>query len=231
MSVKTILIAHQSLAVRDRFAAALAEAQQNYVLAGGAAGVRAALASDRTPVNLVLVDLGLATDDPVALVAEIRATGSRPVAVVVFAGSVQSADLIAALGAAGVAGYVNEHADGPQILPALAPHLFPDNFNRRSSTRRVVAAPVSIQVNQTITTARTRDVGRGGMGIQTLDPLPPDTAVQVSWRVPGGTSEINATARVVWGDRRIGMGMQFVRLASEIQAAIDDFVLAGSRRI
>jgi DNA-binding NarL/FixJ family response regulator len=229
MSVKTILIAHQSLTVRDRFAAALADAQQNYVLAGGVAGARAALASDRTPVNLVLVDLALATDDPLALVTELRSLGPRPVAIVVFAGSVPSAGLIGALASAGVAGYVNEHADAPQILPALAPYLFPDNFNRRSSARRVVAAPVSLRVNQTITTARTRDVGRGGIGIQTLDPLPPETPVQVSLRVPGGTGEISAPARVIWGDRRIGMGMQFERLNTETQAAIDDYVL--SKRI
>ena len=135
MSVKTILVAHRSLAVRDRFAAALAEAKQDYLLAGAEAALRAALANDRAPVSLALLDLGMAGErDAVSFVNEIRDAVQRPLPVIVFAGSVTSADQIGPLGSAGVAGYLNEHADAPHILPALAPHLFPDNFNRRSWT-------------------------------------------------------------------------------------------------
>ena len=127
MSVKTILVAHRSLAVRDRFAAALADAQQDYLLAGAEPALRAALSNDRVPVSLALLDLGLAGDrDAARFISEIRASAPRPFPVVVFAGSVTAADQIATLGNAGVAGYVNEYADAPQILPSLAPHLFPD---------------------------------------------------------------------------------------------------------
>ena len=225
MSVKTILIAHRSLAVRDRFAAALAEAKHEYLLAGAAPAVRAALSSNRAPVNLALIDLELAGDrDPVSFVQEIRGIGPRPFPVVVFAGSVASADQINALGAAGVAGYLNEHADAPQILPALAPHLFPDSFNRRASPRAMVTVPVSIHAGQTISASHTRDIGRGGIGIQTMDPLSSGTTLQLTIRLPGIGATISAPGRVIWSDRRLGMGVQFDKLTSEAQGQLDQYI-------
>ncbi len=225
MSVKTILVAHRSLAVRDRFAAALAEAQQDYLLAGAEPALRAALANDRAPVSLALLDLGMAGDqDPAAFVSELRGTGPRPFPIVVFAGSVATSEQLVSLGAAGVAGYLNEHADAPQILPALAPHLFPDSFNRRSSERAAVNVPVSFRAGQTIAAAQTRDIGRGGIGIQTMDPLPVGTPLQFTLRLPGTGVEISASGRVIWGDRRIGMGLQFEKLSSEAQGQLDEYV-------
>jgi uncharacterized protein (TIGR02266 family) len=225
MSVKTILVAHRSLAVRDRFAAALAEAQQDYLLAGAEPALRAALANDRAPVSLALLDLGMAGDqDPAAFVSELRGTGPRPFPIVVFAGSVATSEQLVSLGAAGVAGYVNEHADAPQILPALAPHLFPDSFNRRSSERAAVSVPVSFRAGQTIAAAQTRDIGRGGIGIQTMDPLPVGTPLQFTLRLPGTGVEISASGRVIWGDRRIGMGVQFEKLSADAQTRLDEYV-------
>ena len=69
-------------------------------------------------------------------------------------------------------GYINEHAETPQILPALAPHLFPDNFNRRASPRVPLGVPVSYRAGQTIAGAVTLDVGTGGLAIRTMNPLP-----------------------------------------------------------
>ena len=225
MSVKTILVAHRSLVVRDRFAAALAEAKQDYLLAGTEPALRAALVSDRAPVSLALIDLGLTGDrDPVALVQEVRGSGPRPFPVVVFAGTVSSADQVAALAAAGVAGYVNEYADAPQILPALAPHLFPDSFNRRTSPRATVNVPVSFRAGQTIAASHTRDIGRGGIGIQTMDPLSSGTALDITLRLPGTAAVISASARVIWADRRLGMGVQFEKLTSDVQAQVDQFI-------
>jgi uncharacterized protein (TIGR02266 family) len=225
MSVKTILVAHRSLAVRDRFAAALADAQQAYLLAGTGTALRSALSNDRTPASLVLLDLGLSGDgDPIAFADEVRRIGSRPFPVVVFAGSITAADQIGALSAAGVAGYLNEHADAPQILPALAPHLFPDSFNRRASARTAVAVPISFRAGQTIAAAQTRDIGRGGLGIQTMDPLPSGTPLSFTVRLPGSGAEISASGRIIWSDRRLGMGLQFEKLSPDAQARLHEFV-------
>ena len=76
MSVKTILVAHQMPSVRDRFAAALAEARHASVAAATASELRAVLADQTTRVDLALVDLGL-SDAPMELVAEVRRGSDR----------------------------------------------------------------------------------------------------------------------------------------------------------
>jgi uncharacterized protein (TIGR02266 family) len=223
MSAKTILIAHRQAAVRDRFAAALADARHEFVTAADADAAHDAAADPERPVSLALVDLGLA-DDGVAFIRELRQTAGRPIPVVVFAGTVETAEDVRALLDAHVAGFVNEHAATPQILPSLAPHLFPDSFNRRTSPRVKLGVPVSYKAGQTITGAITLDIGRGGLAIRTMTPLEPGTAIQIKLRVPGETAEIEASGRVAWSDRKVGMGIQFERVDAGGQAAIDAFV-------
>ena len=120
MDDKIILIAHNDAGVRDRFAAALADARHRYVTADSEASARAAIADTQAPVSLALIDLGLA-EDGVGFVRELRARAGRILPLVVFAGTIRSADQARALLALNVGGYVNEHAATPQILPALAP--------------------------------------------------------------------------------------------------------------
>jgi len=223
MSVKTILVAHRSAAVRNRFASALADARHAFVLAGEEAAAHAALADTAAPVSLALIDLGLA-EEGVGFVRALRQRGPRAVPIVVFAGSVASASEVAALASMNVAGYMNEHAGAQQILPALAPHLFPDNFNRRAGARIKVRIPVSFRAGTILTGATTLEVGRGGLAIRTMDPLATGTALQVTFRLPGAPDEIDAFGRVAWSDRKVGMGVQFESLAAEHQQALDAFV-------
>jgi uncharacterized protein (TIGR02266 family) len=223
MRDKTILIAHRHAAVRDRFAAALADARHAYVVADSESAAKQAAGDTVTPVSLALLDLGM-TGDGAELVRAIRRAAGRALPVVVFAGTVGSADQIRALLALNVAGYVNEHAATPQILPALAPHLFPDNFNRRTSPRVALGVPVSYRAGPTIVGALTLNVGKGGLAIRTLSPLAADTPVQLKFRLPGSPREITTTGRVAWGDRKVGMGIQFDHLQTDDQAAIDAFV-------
>lgn len=222
-SAKTILVAHRLAAVRDRFAAALADARHAYVTADSERTARAAAADDTTPISLALVDLGLSSDSA-SFVRALGQAAGHPIPVVIFAGTVGSADEIRTLLAIHVAGYVNEHAATAQILPALAPHLFPDSFNRRSSPRVKLGVPVSYKVGQTITGALTLDIGRGGLAIRTMSPLGPGTIVQLKLRLPGDDSDIDAAGRVAWSDRKVGMGIQFERLEAGGQAAIDAFI-------
>jgi uncharacterized protein (TIGR02266 family) len=222
-SAKTILIAHRHAAVRDRFAAALADARHAFVVADSPAAAVAAAGDAATPISLALVDLALA-DDGVALVRSLRQSAGRALPVVVFAGSVTAASQIPLLLALNVGGYVNEHAATPQILPALAPHLFPDNFNRRTSPRIALGVPVSYRAGQTIAGAVTLDVGKGGLAIRTMNPLPRGTAVAIKFRLPNAASDIEATGRVAWTDRKVGMGVQFEKVSLDDQTAIDTFI-------
>jgi len=223
MSVKTILVAHQSAAVRDRFAAALAEARHESVVAGAAVAVRTLTADEAARIDLALVDLTL-DGAPLDLVADVRRARPRLIPVVVFAGSVSSADQVVALAGLGVTAYISEHASPAQILPALAPHLFPDNFNRRNSPRAPVAVPISFEAGGVIAGARTQDVGRGGVAIRTMDPLPQGTLIELTFRLPGATADISAAGRVAWSDRRVGMGVQFERLTLDAQQMLNAFV-------
>ena len=120
MSVKTILIAHRQAAIRDRFAAALADARHAFVTADSEAAVFAAFLSTSEPISLALVDLGLA-ENGVSFIQALRRSAGRTLPIVVFAGTVASAGQVPPLLALHVAGYVNEHAQTPQILPALIP--------------------------------------------------------------------------------------------------------------
>jgi uncharacterized protein (TIGR02266 family) len=224
MSVKTILVAHRSPAVRDRFAAALAEARHRFVVVESTSALREAVRSDAPRVDLAILDLSLSDGTPSDLVAEVRGAGRRLLPVAIFAGSVGSAEDAVTLAALGVGAFINEHAAASQILPALAPHLFPDNFNRRASSRIPVTIPVSFQTGGAITAARTQDLGRGGVAIRTMDPLPQGTQIDLTFRLPGAPGDITATGRVAWSDRRVGMGVQFERLTSEAQQVLGAFL-------
>lgn len=223
MSVKTILVAHRMAGVRDRFAAALADARHAYVLATSEETARRAVADQSRPISLVIVDLEL-VDDGVMFVRALREAAKKPLPVVVFAGSISTSGQIPALAAMNVAGYINEHASTAQILPALAPHLFPDNFNRRTGQRVALGVPISFRAGRTIAGAITLDVGKGGLAIRTMNPLPQGTEIQVSFRLPGSLEDIEASGRVAWSDRKVGMGVQFERLSATDQRTLDTFV-------
>lgn len=223
MSVKTILIAHRTPAVRERFAAALADARHASVAAATPAELRAALADPAARIDLALVDLGL-SETPLDLVADVRRGSGTFVPVVVFAGSLASSDQVIALSGLGVTAFMNDHAVAGHILPALAPHLFPDNFNRRATARVPVVVPASFQSGGVVASARTQDISRGGVAIRTLDPLPLGTVLEVTFRLPGSIKDITATGRVSWSDRRMGMGVQFERLTTEAQQLLGTFL-------
>jgi uncharacterized protein (TIGR02266 family) len=228
-AVKTILVAHHQTAVRDRFAAALADARQAFVLADTEEAARAALGEPPGAISLAIVDLGLAPD-AVAFVRALRTLGGASMPITVFSGSLTSAALVPGLGEAGVAGYINEHAATPQILPALAPHLFPDNFDRRTSPRVALGVPVSCRAGQQIMVAHALNVSRGGLAVRTMTPLAPQTLVVVKFRLPGGHADIEAAGRVAWSDRQVGMGIQFDHVHTggphqeDAQGLIDQFV-------
>lgn len=220
---KLILVAHASPAIRARFAAALADARHECATAGTAETAHDAVRDPGRPVSLAVIDLGLGPA-PAAFVGTLRAASSRPLPVLAFAGTVRSGGEIPALSAAGVAGYINEHAATPQILPALAPHLFPASFDRRASARVVLGIPLSCRAGQTIAAALTLNIGKGGLAIRTMSPLPGGTVVSLRFRLPSGTADLEVTGRVVWTNRQVGMGIQFDGLAREAEAAIETFV-------
>ncbi len=217
MRNKIILIAHQDSGVRDRFAAALADARHTCVTAATAEAANAAARDPSQPLSLAIVDLGL-REDTLEWLRELRGDRARPV--LVFAGTVRSAADARTLLTVPVAGYINEYAQTGQILPALARHLFPASFDRRLSPRLAIGVPVSFRAGGTVATAVTLNLGRGGMAIRTLSPVSPRTVVELKFRLPT-SAELEAHGRVIWADHKVGMGIQFEGVSAADQQAID----------
>ena len=224
MSSKTVLIADDTAFVRDRFATALLGAGHTALTVKSAAELLARIRADLSTIDLLVLDLRLPHAGGVELVRAVRKIDEGRIPILVFSGTIGNADEVRDLAALGVAGYVNEYSAVQHILPSLAPHLFPDNFNRRGSARVVLGIPVAYRFGNTIAAALTLNLSKGGVAIRTMSPLQQNAKVRVRFRLPGSRLDIEAESRVAWSDRRVGMGLQFEKVASAEQQAIDEFV-------
>ena len=223
-SAKTVLVADDTAFVRDRFKTALEGAGHRAVTVKSAAELLARVRADLAQLDLLVIDLRLPHASGVDLVRSIRKLDEGRLPILIFSGTITSAEEVRELAALGVAGYVNEYSAVQHILPSLAPHLFPDNFNRRGSPRVVLGIPIAYRFGNTIAAALTLNISKGGIAIRTMNPLPADSRIKTRFRLPGRKTEIETDARVAWSDRRIGMGLQFVKVEPAAQAAIDEFV-------
>ena len=202
-AAKTVIVADDTAFVRDRFANALKGAGHTAVSVGSVSELLARLRRDADQIDLVVMDLRMPHSGGVELVRELRKIeNAKQMPVLVFSGTIASAEEVRDLAALGVAGYVNEYSSEQHILPALAPHLFPDNFNRRSSPRVTLGIRMSYRFGNTIAAALTQHICKRVLAVR----------------------EIEADSRVAWTDRRIGMGLQFEKVDPTDQAAIDEFI-------
>jgi uncharacterized protein (TIGR02266 family) len=223
-AAKTILVADDTAFVRDRFKAALEAAGHRTYTAGNSAELVARVRADASRIDLLVLDLRLPQGRGVDLVRSLRKIDQFHAPVVIFSGTLASAEEVRELATLGVTGYVNEYTAAQHIVPSLSPHLFPDRNNRRSSPRAVVAVSVSYRVGNTIAAALTLNVSRGGMAVRTTSVLDPGTTVRVRFRLPGARKDVDADARVAWIERRVGMGLEFTRIEAEDQLIINEFV-------
>jgi uncharacterized protein (TIGR02266 family) len=223
-AAKTVLIADDTGFVRDRFKAALEEAGHRAITVRTAGELLSRVRADLDRIDLLLLDLQLPQTSGPALVRAVRKVDEGRLPILVFSGTITNAVEVRELLKLGLAGYVNEYSATQNVLPSLAPHLFPDSFNRRGSPRVTLGIPISYRFGDTIAAALTLTLSRGGVAIRTTTPLNPDAKVRVRLRLPGARSDIDIEARVAWSDRRVGMGLQFERVAPADQQAINDFV-------
>ena len=223
-ATKTIIVADDTAFVRDRFAAALRSAGHTAVPVASVNELLARVRQDPGTIDLVVMDLRMPHSGGVELVRQLRKVGDGQLPILIFSGTIGSAEEVRDLAALGVAGYINEYSAEHHILPALAPHLFPDNFNRRGSPRVTLGIPVSYRFGNTIAAALTLNISKGGLAVRTMSPLQHDSKIRARFKLPNGKSEIEAESRVAWTDRRIGMGLQFEKVAPADQAAIDEFI-------
>jgi len=221
---KTVVVADDTAFVRDRFRAAVENAGHKAIAVKSAAELLARVRADLDTIDLIVLDLRLPHAPGVDLVRSIRKLDDGKLPVLIFSGTIASADEVRELAALGVAGYVNEYSAVQHILPSLAPHLFPDNFNRRGSPRVVLGIPIQYRFGNTIAAALTLNLSRGGIAIRTTSPLEGGARIRVRFRMPGAKKDIDAEGRVAWSDRRVGMGIQFEKVDPANQTLIDQFV-------
>src|SRR5213594_155087 len=221
---KTVVVADDTAFVRDRFRTALENAGHKAIAVKSAAELLARVRADLVAIDLIVLDLRLPHAPGVELVRAIRKLDDGKLPILIFSGTIASADEVKELAALGVAGYVNEYSAVQHILPSLAPHLFPDNFNRRGSPRVVLGIPVAYRFGNTIAAALTLNLSKGGVAVRTMSPLESSARIKVRFRMPGSKKDIDAEGRVAWSDRRVGMGIQFEKVDPPNQAVIDTFV-------
>jgi uncharacterized protein (TIGR02266 family) len=223
-TTKTVIVADDTAFVRDRFATALLGAGHTALTVKSAAELLARVRGDLERIDLIVLDLRLPHSGGVEMVRSIRKLDQGRVPILVFSGTIASAEEVRDLASLGVSGYINEYSAVQHILPSLAPHLYPDNFNRRGSPRVVLGIPVAYRFGNTIAAALTLNLSKGGVAIRTMSPLQSSSKVRVRFRLPGSKRDVEAESRVSWSDRRVGMGLQFEKVEAPDQAAIDEFV-------
>jgi uncharacterized protein (TIGR02266 family) len=223
-ATKTVVVADDTAFVRDRFKAALEQAGHRVVTIRSAAELLAKVRADLATIDLLVLDLRLSNSSGTDLVAALRKLDTGRLPILIFSGTIGNADEVRALASLGVDGYINEYSATQHILPSLAPHLFPDNFNRRTSPRMVLGMPVQYRFGNSIAAALTLNLSHGGLAIRTTSPLEAGTRVRVRFRLPGSAADIDAEARVAWSHPRVGMGVQFETVDATSQTSIDTFV-------
>jgi uncharacterized protein (TIGR02266 family) len=223
---KTVIVADDTAFVRDRFRTALENAGHKAVGVKSAAELLARVRADLDQIDLILLDLRLPHQPGVDLIRSIRRLDEGRLPILIFSGTIASADEVRELAALGVAGYVNEYGAIQHILPSLAPHLYPESFNRRLSPRVVLGIPVQYKFGSTIAAALTLNLSRGGVAIRTTNPLSSGAPVTVRFRLPGSKHDINADGQVVWSSQHTGMGIRFEQVDEQNQSHVDAFVSA-----
>jgi uncharacterized protein (TIGR02266 family) len=221
---KTILVADDTAYVRERFRAALVHAGHLVLTSDNAPDLLSRLRADSSQVDLIVLDLHLRNGGGVSLVRAIRRFDQGRIPILILSGTIAATTEVSTLAELGIVGYLNEYSAPAHLLGALAPHLYPARANRRAAPRVLLGVPVSYRLGQLIASSVTLNLGRGGIAIRTIDPLATGTTVQLRFRLPGSSSDIEAAARVVWSDRRVGMGLQFVRVDPGQQERLDRFV-------
>ena len=143
VSAKTIIVADDTAFVRDRFRAALQSVGHRTTTVADASELLSRVRQEGADIDLVVLDLRLPPLPGAALVRTLRGIKDFQAQVVVFSGTIESAEEVRDLSVLGISGYINEYSAVQHIVPALTPHLFPDQYNRRATPRAVVGISAS----------------------------------------------------------------------------------------
>ncbi|MEM7167423.1 MAG: PilZ domain-containing protein [Planctomycetota bacterium] len=77
--------------------------------------------------------------------------------------------------------------------------------------------------------ARLKDVSRGGIFIETADPPPIDSILEVELLVPGSTTTAVLKGMVVWSQPGKGAGLELIDVTSQTKGAISSLMQQGQQ--
>ena len=223
---KTVAVATETSFIRDRFKAALDAAGHRAMMMKSVAQLLATVRADFDDLDLIVLDLRISRASGVELIKRIRKLDGGKLPILLFSGGVNSVDQVRELASLGVSGYLNEYIAVEHIVPSVAPHLFPETFNRRQHPRVVLGIPVSYRIGKTIAAALALNLSSGGVAIRTSKPLVRGTVMKLKFALPGAKREIETEVVVCWSDHKAGMGVQYTKVKPADQASIDGFIEA-----
>ena len=167
VAAKIVIVADDTAFVRDRFKSVLEGAGHRAVTVSNGNELIARVKLELDKIDLIVVDLRLPQAQGVDLVRRLRKLDPVKPPIVVFSGTIANAGEVRELAALNVSGYVNEYTALQHILPSLAPHLFPGDFNRRTGPRVVLGIPIAYRFGNNIAAAVTLNISRGGVAVRT----------------------------------------------------------------
>jgi uncharacterized protein (TIGR02266 family) len=99
----------------------------------------------------------------------------------------------------------------------------------RGLARIPLDTTVRMQLDQTDALGSVRNLSRGGMFVEADYTAPPDTRMDLQFRLPGVRRPIASTAKVVWrrdgsSEHAGGMGVQFLTLDRPCMRSIEDYI-------
>lgn len=223
-ATRTVVIADETAFVRDRFHAALTGAGHRVLLASSRAELLECVRRAGDDIDLIVLDVRLSASNATTLVRQLQRLLPRMPTMIAFSGTLGSAGAVRSLAELNITSFINEYTGEQNIVRALHPFLGGDQSYRRSSPRVALGTAVTFRHGQTIVTAVTLNISRGGVAIRSTSPLPVGTTVRLRFRLTASDRDVEAEAHVVWSNPRAGMGLHFSVVSPDHQAAIDDFV-------
>jgi uncharacterized protein (TIGR02266 family) len=100
---------------------------------------------------------------------------------------------------------------------------------RRRSERAGLEIPVDYSTVDAFFAEFSANINEGGLFVETDAPAEPETAVELSFRLPGAKDPVKVEGRVAWvsdgtrGQPR-GMGIEFQALSPEVRERINEVV-------
>jgi hypothetical protein len=93
----------------------------------------------------------------------------------------------------------------------------------RRAKRKACALDAAFLTDSLRFPGRITDISLYGAFIDTLNPLPAKTPVELSLTLSGGTS-VNTRGTVVWSQENMGMGIEFIDMVDESRSQIERIV-------